>query len=216
MIQAGRARQQMVEVVLSVADRFVTGEVTEHYGKFKSVHEYMDTVLPAKLSELFEKAVVKPLDDWAASVAELRTQAAEYESGRVKYDHYKDKFVQLQEEKRQTQMKGKLFPKDSEERLARNEEKLREATEAYNQTRDGFLGRALVLFVSARRWPWCDGPARCRGSATVRPSSNPSPFPPPPSPSAGGGCPHPGPRPPARDAVREAGVRGLRVRHQGV
>jgi len=98
---------------------------------------------------MFEKAVGKPLDDWLASLTELKKGTAEYEEARIKYDHYKDKYLSLQEEKRQSQMKGKVFSKDGEERLARNAEKLAEAEAGWTGVRDGFLARCCAAFDEA-------------------------------------------------------------------
>lgn len=56
-IQAVRARSQMVEVMMNLANTMVTehSPEAEHYDKYKSVHEYMDSTLPTKLTEVFEK-----------------------------------------------------------------------------------------------------------------------------------------------------------------
>jgi hypothetical protein len=150
-VQVVRARAQMAEVLLGIAQRVVADPAgAEHYDKFKTVHEYMDGQLPGKLTEAFEKVVIAPLDTWLGSLAEVRAAHAEFEKHRVVFDHYRDKVTSLQDSKRKQQLKGKVFDKGSEEKLLRNVEKLTGAETLYNELRDKTVGRMLYAFEDAR------------------------------------------------------------------
>ena len=144
-----RARVQMVDVLLGISAKVVRGADAEHYQKYKAVHEFTDTTQPKALSEKFEKAVVVPLQQWQDSLAEVRAEQSEYDKARVAFDHYRDKMGSLVEQKRQTQLKGKVVDKAADEKLARNLEKLKEAEAAFFEARDRFVGRMLRCFEDA-------------------------------------------------------------------
>ena len=148
-VQVPRAKAQMVEVLLALSGKLVHGADAEHYQKYRAVHEFMDETQPKALTEKFQKAVVLPLEQWAAAPAEVRAEQSEYEKVRVAFDHYKDKSTALVEAKRQAQLKGKVVDKASEEKLARNLEKLKDAETAFQEARDKFVGRMLGAFDEA-------------------------------------------------------------------
>jgi len=121
-----RARVQMTEVMMRMGENFVAE--SPHYSSFKEAHLNLDGSVANKLSEIFAKVVLEPLDEWIATFSEVRTCTTEMESVRVSYDHYKDKLVALQEGKRAILLKGKVFDKSSEEKLERNALKLKEVS----------------------------------------------------------------------------------------
>lgn len=89
--------------------------------------------------------VIGPLDAWLQTLVEVRAQHVEFDKQRVVYDHYRDKVSSLQDAKRKTQLKGKVFDKSSEEKLSRNMEKLKEAEGGYTDLRDRSVGRMLQV-----------------------------------------------------------------------
>lgn len=146
--QAARARAQMVAVVLRLGETLTTG-TEDQYASFRDVHAVIDGSGAEKLAELFSKVVLAPLDEWLATFSDLKADQAEVERLRVTFDHYKGKLRDLEEAKRAQQLKGKVFAKADEEKITRNQEKLREAENAYNEVRDRVVGGMLLACEEA-------------------------------------------------------------------
>lgn len=121
---APRARAGMVELMSSLGETLVLGGA--QYKAFAAVHAELDGPASAKLGEAFNKAVIAPIDEWAATFVDLRAALAELDKVRVVFDHYRQKFASMQEEKRAMQQKGKVADKAFDEKLARNAEKLKD------------------------------------------------------------------------------------------
>ena len=68
-VQMPRAKAQMVEVLLTLSGKLVHGADAEHYQKFRAVHEFMDETQPKTLTEKFQLAVIKPLEQWGSALA---------------------------------------------------------------------------------------------------------------------------------------------------
>lgn len=118
------ARTQMTTVMLRLGETFVAGGT--HFDAFRDAHEVLDNACVSKLLSTFQAAVLQPMDEWVASFAEVKSGAVELDRVRVTYDHYKEKLAGLKKEKDAAILKGKVFDKGSEEKLARNADKLKE------------------------------------------------------------------------------------------
>lgn len=122
-----RARVQMTEVMARLGETFVADSET-YYGQFRDAHAALDGSTAEKLSNIFNKVVLEPLDEWLASFKEVRASTTELQKARMGFDHYKDKLLSLEESKRAALLKGKVFDKASQEKLDRNVEKQKEVS----------------------------------------------------------------------------------------
>ena len=77
-VQMPRAKAQMVEVLLQLSGKLVHGADAEHYQKYRAVHEFMDETQPKTLTEKFQLAVIKPLEQWVGALAEVRAELSKY------------------------------------------------------------------------------------------------------------------------------------------
>jgi len=120
-----RARVQMTEVMARLGETFVADSET-YYGQFRDAHAALDGATAEKLSDIFNKVVLAPLDEWIGSFKEVRASTNELQAARLGFDHYKDKLLGLEEAKRAQLLKGKVFDKAAQEKLDRNVEKQKE------------------------------------------------------------------------------------------
>ena len=121
---APRARAGMVEIMSALGEFLVRDGA--HFDVFARTHAELDGPSSGKLADAFAKAVIAPLDEWIATFPDLKRELGDLDKARVVFDHYRQKYAALLEEKRVTQAKGKVTDKAFEEKVARNAEKLKE------------------------------------------------------------------------------------------
>jgi hypothetical protein len=114
----------MSAVMMRLGETFVADGA--HYASFREAQETLDGPCVEKLLTTFEAAVLQPMEEWVATFAEAKTGAVELDKLRVTFDHYREKLATLKKEKEAVILKGKVFDKGSEEKLARNADKLKE------------------------------------------------------------------------------------------
>lgn len=94
--------------------------------------------IPKRMKTLLEDEVVEPVLKWNASIHDTWSQPLKNEilEARRQYDHYVEKIEQLDAEKERREGKGQSITKQQQEHLKRNNEKLKDAKQVYDDLRD--------------------------------------------------------------------------------